>query len=118
MGLNICLNLVYVLANLFTLALTMPALNILFETQTVDLKTSGGSGFNAVYAQFYGSLQTLISNDKAYGLLLIGATLIAAALIKNTARYFAMFYMVRMRNYTVRDLRQNIYRKVVKTWVD
>lgn len=113
MGLNICLNLVYVLANLFTLALTMPALNILFETQTVDLKTTGGSGFNAVYAQFYGWLQTLISNDKTYGLLLIGATLIAAALIKNTARYFAMFYMVRMRNYTVRDLRQNIYRKVV-----
>lgn len=113
MGLNVCLNLVYVLANLFTLALTMPALNILFETQTVDLKTTGSSGFNAVYAQFYGWLQTLISNDKAYGLLLIGVTLIAAALIKNTARYFAMFYMVRMRNYTVRDLRQNIYRKVV-----
>ncbi len=115
-ALNFLFNLLFIISGLFTIVLSMPALNLLFGRESSFGQSSGKGGFNfnSVYSGFLEWLKGEVQNDRLRGLMFICLMLVAAAIVKNISRYMAMYFMVIMRNYSIRDFRQKLYKKTLE----
>lgn len=114
-SLNILFNILGVLFSLVSFAAMIPVLNILFKLQKQVTKApelaftfeSLKENFYLLISQMisrYGEMQTL-----AYFCIII----IILFFLKNFFRYMAMFYLAPIRNGVIKDIRNELYLKVM-----
>ncbi len=115
--LNMLFNLIQILAGLFSLALVMPLLDFMFNNNKEAFKakaTEGTGDFNTMYNQFINWMTEFVDNDKQAALFWICIALLVATIIKNIARYLALYYLVILRNRIIRDIRKDLYNKILQ----
>ncbi len=114
--LNMLFNLIQILAGLFSLALVMPLLDFMFNNNqdAFKQKSVGDAGdFNSLYNNFIQWMTEFVNNDKQAALFWICVSLLVATIIKNIARYLALYYLVILRNRIIRDIRRDLYNKIL-----
>lgn len=114
--LNMLFNLVQILAGLFSLALVMPLLDFMFNNNKDAFKPKNVESvgdFNSLYNGFINWMTEFVNNDKKEALFWICVSLLVATIIKNIARYLALYYLVILRNKIIRDIRASLYDKII-----
>ncbi|MBQ7631546.1 MAG: ABC transporter ATP-binding protein [Paludibacteraceae bacterium] len=121
MGLNIFFNLLSTILSLFSFAAIIPVLRILFgltttEAEWIDLHAV--SGIQETLAAGRTNLYYLLNEQIAlhgagYVLFLLGLFLVVMTGLKCGAAWLANYYMVPIRTGVLRDLRQQLYDKVL-----
>lgn len=112
---NVLCNIAYVIFNLLSLLLFIPFLRLLFgeaqpQTEAPDFAWTtdwAEQYFNYMMGTF------VRENEKLDALLFICIAVLALFLMKNLFRYFAMFFLAAVRHGVVRDLRSDLFDKVV-----
>jgi subfamily B ATP-binding cassette protein MsbA len=115
LGLNIFFNLLTIVFSLFSFALLIPFLNLLFGIE--DLVTerpefSLGTRALLDYLNYFIS-DIIVSQGKVAALATICVVILTAFFFRNVARYMAMFYMAGLRVKSVRDIRNDLYKKLL-----
>ena len=121
MALNILFNLLSTILSLFSFAAIIPVLRILFGLTSVDVQwteMSTISGLQETIAAMRGNMYFLLNEQIAlhgasYVLLLLGLFLVVMTGLKCGAAWLANYYMVPIRTGVLRDLRQQLYDKVL-----
>ena len=75
-----------------------------------ELKLSMGSLIENFY---YYLTSTIVEEGKEHTLVLICVLVVILFFLKNTFKYFAMFFLSPLRNHVVKDLRQNLFNKTL-----
>jgi subfamily B ATP-binding cassette protein MsbA len=114
-ALNMLFNLIQIVAGLFSLALLMPLLDFMFNNNkdAFRQKSTGGSDFNSLYSDFIQWMTEFVQDNKREALFLICVSLVIATVIKNIARYMALYYLVILRNRVIQDIRKRVYDKIL-----
>lgn len=113
--LNVLFNLLTIVFSLFSFALLVPFLNLLFGTDAL-VTTRPEWSFSS--EALLGNMNYLISSiivekGQVQALVFICGVIIIAFFLRNVARYFAMFFMANVRIGAVNDIRNAIYRKIL-----
>ena len=113
--LNTFFNILTIVFSLFSLALLIPFLNLLFGinkliTVRPALYFSTHSMLN--YLNYYIS-QIIIHHGKIQALVFICIIILVSFFFKNIGRYFAMFFMTTARSGAIRGIRNDIYAKLL-----
>lgn len=114
-ALNILCNLLSTVFSLFSFALLIPILEILFKTNTEvyeympfawDMSVIKNNAYCWVshYVIDHGAMNTL---------MLLSILLVVLTFFKTSISYLASFFIIPMRSGVVRDLRNQMYRKIV-----
>ncbi len=116
-GLNFMFNILSTLFSLFSFALIIPILNILFKIENqvytympVTTDDLAGSLKNNAY---WWMQQFINENGGVATLGLLGAFMVVMTLLKTGTAYLASYYIIPLRSGVVRDLRQQLYDKIV-----
>ena len=121
--LNIVFNFVSVVFSLFSLAMVIPFLEILFGRQpavevyhSFNLNNIADIGlFEIVKNNFYYYVSQLIENhEKIYALVFVSGLVIVTSFLKTGFKYLAMYHLASIRNGVVRDMRNLLYGKSVE----
>ncbi|RDK86903.1 ABC transporter ATP-binding protein [Marinirhabdus gelatinilytica] len=116
--LNIFFNVLYALFSTLSFVALIPVLEIIFSKERTPVKEPVYEGFSNVkdYSQEYLNY-FIIENINKYGefkvLMYMVGIIILLFLLKNLSNYLAMFYSTFMRNGVLRDLRNDLYSKVI-----
>ena len=118
-GLNFVFNLLYVLLQLCSLLLIMPVLKFLFSKDAAIPKIDNkgiefGSWFSAQYHDFMVWFAGIVKGEPLKALAYLCIALVVVTVLKNVSRYVAMNFMVLIRNYSVRNMRKEIYDKCLQ----
>ena len=113
--LNAVFNLLSAVFDLFSVALIIPILNVLFKPgELVMTKPAFSFEFETLKTSFnYYISQKIIEHGPEAALVLICVILIAVITLKNICRFMAQYYMVPLRNYVIRDLRDSMFKHVL-----
>jgi subfamily B ATP-binding cassette protein MsbA len=118
-GLSVLFNLLSALLNIFSFAALIPILQILFKTgDTANVTTlmawgEGSLKDVAINNLYYYINQFITDMGSTTTLLLIGIFLIVTTLMKTTAYFLASACVVPIRTGVVRDMRNQLYNKIV-----
>ncbi len=112
---NVFTNILAAIFSLFSLAMLIPFLQLLFGTvPLVEVKPEFVLSTKGLTHYLNYSLSTLIrEHDKATALLFIIALVLAASLLKNLFTYLSLYYLAPIRVGVLQDMRNLLYRKVV-----
>lgn len=121
---NIVFNFISVVFSLFSLAMVIPFLGILFGTQPrVDemlpfsleyMRGEGIGAFEILKNNFYFYISQLIENrGEIYALIFVSGLVIVMSLLKTGFKYLAMYNLATIRNGVVKDMRNALYNKSV-----
>jgi subfamily B ATP-binding cassette protein MsbA len=113
--LTILFNLISTFFALFSIAMAIPFLGILFETQPL-VESAPPLSFDAdvIKENFYYVLsQVIVRHGEARALIIICMVVLGASLIKNASRYTANFFMAALRMNVSRDVRNRLYTKII-----
>lgn len=121
MALNILFNLVSTVLSLFSFAAIIPVLRILFglsANESVWREMSEVSGFQETLAALRGNMYVLLNNmivfhGAGYVLFWLGVFLVAMTGLKCLTAWLANYFMVPIRTGVLRDLRRQLYNKVL-----
>ena len=121
MVLNILFNLFSTVLSLFSFAAIIPVLRILFGLTAVDVQWTDihtVSGLQETLAALRSNLYSLLNDQIAlhgssYVLLMLGLFLVVMTGLKCGAAWLANYYMVPIRTGVLRDLRQQLYDKIL-----
>lgn len=113
--LNVLFNLLTIVFSLFSFALLVPFLNLLFGTDALVTERPP-MGLNA--DALLGNLNYLISSiiveqGKMQALAFICLVIISAFFLRNLARFFSSFYMANIRIGSVKDIRNALFSKML-----
>lgn len=115
--LNIIFNILAAVLTLFSFALIIPILEMLFglNTEHYNYTPWGSASIDKVVVNnFYYYVQTIIVNyGKSTALACIAGALVVMTALKTGAAYMAAYFMISLRTGVVRDLRAMIYNKMV-----
>ncbi len=117
--LNIFFNILSVFFNVFSLGMLIPVMDVLFKTDeqfTQILSTPPSTEISMVGMKdlfYYNLAEIIASQGKEQALIWICITLVGMTTAKNLFKYFAMFFLAKIRNNVVRDLRNSIYHKIL-----
>ncbi len=115
--LNVIFNILAAVLTLFSFALIIPILEMLFGLNTAhyDYTPWGSASIDKVVVNnFYYYVQTIIANyGKSTALACIAGALVVMTGLKTGAAYMAAYFMISLRTGVVRDLRAMIYNKMV-----
>lgn len=115
-SLNIFFNILAVIFSLASFAVFIPILNMLFQMQDIPDKAVAFDIFNfdsiAENFNFYAG-QLIKMHGPLDTLLYIAFIILGLYFLKNFFRYLAMFFLAPIRNGVVRDLRNDMYKKVL-----
>lgn len=115
LGLNILFNVLTIVFSLFSFALLIPFLNLLFGIEdllTTRPEFSLSTRTMLDYLNYYIS-DIIVSQGKIAALATICIVILSAFFFRNLARYMAMYYMAGLRVKSVRDIRNELYRKLL-----
>ena len=111
---SVVFNLLTVVFSLFSLTMIVPFLNVLFsQERNYDLKPWSGSvkvllnNFNYYLSDF------VVQHGQLEALSFISLLVVILFFLKNITRYLAMYYLVPIRNGVVRDIRRDVYSKIL-----
>ena len=118
---NLFFNILSTILSLFSFATIIPVLQILFGLSEMDVvymplsdATTMQEALNLLKNNLYYFLQTQIDTHGAeYVLLLLGVCLVLLTGLKCLTAWLANYFMVPIRTGVLRDLRAQLYRKVV-----
>ena len=125
--LNIVFNILSAILNLFSFALIIPILNLLFKTDdkiyTFQPWTWALGSWDAwkgaieiIKNNFFASISQIIETEGgSFTLIVLGIFLVVMTLLKTLAMYMASYTMIPIRTGVVRDIRNQINRKI--TWL-
>jgi subfamily B ATP-binding cassette protein MsbA len=113
--LNVVSNVLAAIFSLFSLAMLIPFLQLLFGTvPLVEVKPEfvmSAKGL-AQYLNYY--LSEIIKNhDRASALLFVIVLVLIASFLKNLFTYLSLYYLAPIRTGVLQDMRNQLYRKVV-----
>ncbi len=124
--LNVIFNVLSAFLNLFSFALIVPILNILFETNK-QIYTYTEWNFELTNWDWWKELPTLIKDNffwyisnmidthsGSFALIMLGVFLIVMTFLKVASMYMAFFTMIPIRTGVVRDVRNQINRKITQ----
>jgi ABC-type multidrug transport system fused ATPase/permease subunit len=115
--LNVLFNLLTAFLTLFSFALIIPILEMLFglNTQTYSYMEMGSGKIDAVLTNnFYYYVQCIIERyGQSTALACIAAALVVMTAFKTGCAYLSAFFMIPIRTGVVRDIRNQIYSKIV-----
>ena len=116
-ALNVLFNLLTAFLTLFSFALIIPILEMLFglNTQTYSYMEWGSGKIDAVLTNnFYYYVQCIIERyGQSTALACIAAALVVMTAFKTGCAYLSAFFMIPIRTGVVRDIRNQIYSKIV-----
>lgn len=114
--LNLVFNLVTIFFSLFSFALVVPFLNLLFQTDAIEAvakpEFSLTSDYLLDYLNYFMS-NLIIEEGHTYALVFICLVLLVAFFFRNFGRFFACFFMANVRVGAVHDLRRDVYNKIL-----
>ena len=121
MGLNILFNLLSTILSLFSFAAIIPVLRILFGLTAVDVQWTDlhtVSGLQQTLAALRSNLYYILNDQivlhgPGYVLLMLGLFLVVMTGFKCAAAWLANYFMVPIRTGVLRDLRQQLYDKIL-----
>jgi len=121
MALNILFNLLSTVLSLFSFAAIIPVLRILFGLSTAEVTRvdwTAAHGLQETIAALRTNMYCLLNEQIAlhgagYVLLLLGLFLVVMTGLKCLTAWLANYYMVPIRTGVLRDLRQQLYEKVL-----
>lgn len=117
LALNILFNVLAAVLTLFSFAIIIPILKMLFQLDTTVytyMHMGDGSVQDVLINNFYYYTQEAIGRFGASGTLaLLAAVLIIMTFLKVAATYMASYVIIPMRMGIVRDIRNTMYRKIV-----
>ena len=114
--LNFLFNLLSALFTVFSMALMSPILEILFElSEDVNQLLPWAANFDVIKNNLYYYV-TLIKNENGIGmtLLLVGLFVVIATFLKVGFAYLGAYEAVFIRNGVVKDMREQIYAKILR----
>ena len=126
MVLNILFNILSALLNLFSFALIIPILNILFEMDQAVYQYMDWSfqpftwetlqTLPAIWKNnfFWFVTQLIEKQGGSFTLIILGLFLVVSTFLKVSAMYMAFFTMIPIRTGVVRDIRNQINRKITE----
>ena len=116
-AISVIFNIFSTFFGLFSLMMAMPFLGILFGTSpiievkpehlTFDLNSA------EQYFNYYVS-HLILTHSKAYGLAFISGIVIIFSLLKNLFRYFSLYFLATVRNGVIRDIRNQLFAKLIE----
>ncbi len=116
--LNVVFNVLTVIFGLFSIAMLIPFLSLLFETDATEMTVAPALppfAFSIDYLVGLGRhhfINYIIQHGKFATLSLVCVVIIIVFLLKNLFRYLAQFVMAPIRNGVVVDIRNRVYNKV------
>lgn len=114
--LNLCFNLITIFFSLFSFALLVPLLNLLFQTEAIEVVAKPEFALTSDYLMSYlnYAMSTIIvENGHRYALIFICIVLLVAFFFRNLGRFFAYYTMAKVRIGTNKDLRNDLYNKIL-----
>ena len=114
--LNLFFNLVTIFFSLFSFALLVPLLNLLFKTEVVEAVAKPTFSLTSDYLMSYLNYvmsNIIVENGQRYALVFICLVLLTAFLFRNVGRFFAYYTMAKVRVGTIKDLRKDLYSKIL-----
>lgn len=120
--LNILFNILSVFFSLVSFAFFIPVLDILFNKTNIINEPPAPVRFSDIFSldkdlitdNFYYFISRLIKeNGELNTLVYISIAIVALFFLKNLFRYLAMYFIAVVRNGVVRDIRNDIYHKVL-----
>ena len=122
-ALNALFNILFVVFSLFSLTMIAPFLDLLFLKSEADYAQRMAQGFPQLHLtigslidNFYYYLTEMIVDPlrgKIYALVFICVLVVIMFFFKNLCRYLALYFLAPVRNKVVRDIRNEIYSKVL-----
>lgn len=114
-SLNIFFNILQILFSLVSLAMVVPFLGLLFGTTAlVTVKPEPTTSVSSIINTFYYYISTIIiEQGKVEALIFICILVVIIFFLKNLFRYMAMFFLANVRNGAVKDMRNEIYSKIL-----
>lgn len=116
-ALSVLFNLLTAFLTVFSFAFIMPILKMLFgiDNTVYHYMELGQAGFKeVVFNNFYYYVQVAIEDHGAsVALALLSLALVAMTALKTGAGYLGMYFMIPLRNGVVRDVRNQMYRKIL-----
>jgi subfamily B ATP-binding cassette protein MsbA len=114
-SLNVLFGVLSVIFSLFSLTMVIPFLQLLFDTtKLVYEKPVLAWNTDALVNYFnYVVSSVIIERGQVQALLFISLLVVALFFLKNLSRYLAMFFMAPLRNGVIKDIRNDIYRRIL-----
>ena len=117
--LNIFFNILYALFSTLSFLALIPVLQVIFSDQREVSKTPTYDGITNLTTYIQDSLNYhLVNSINTHGdfkvLMFMIGVIITIFLLKNLSNYMAMFYSTFLRNGVLRDLRNDLYSKVIQ----
>lgn len=114
--LNLVFNILYALFNLFSILTLIPFLQVLFNSVPVATeKPDGGVGVTQLLHLInYHFGAYVAEHGQMQGLLVVCFSITVIFILKNGCRYAALYYLAPLRNGVVRELRQNIFERMLQ----
>lgn len=112
---NIVFNMLAIVFSLFSFSMVAPFLNMLFNPKNLTtVKPEFALDTDTLLATLdYYISSIIIEHGQASALIFICILLVIAFFLRNITTYFAMFFMVGVRAGTIKDLRNDLYRKIM-----
>lgn len=115
-ALNILCNILSTIFSVFSFAIIIPILEILFKTSKVEYTYQPFSltDFQSIKNNAYCWVaQYIEQNGGVKTLMILGITLVVMTFFKTSIAYLASYFIIPLRTGIVRDLRKQIYAKIV-----
>ena len=118
LALNILFNVLAALLTLFSFALIIPILEMLFKvnaTHYVYMTMADGSFKEVVVNNFYYYTQeAVVLYGPSATLALLAVALVVMTALKTGATYLSLYYIIPLRSGIVRDIRNEVYDKITR----
>ena len=114
--LNLFFNLVAIFFSLFSFALVVPFLNLLFQTDAIEAVAKPEFQLSSDYLIDYLNYtmsNIIIDYGHSYALAYVCLFLMVAFLFRNVGRFCASYFMAKGRVGAIQDLRADIYNKIL-----
>ncbi len=116
-ALNIIFNILAAFLTLFSFAIIVPILEMLFEIKQVTysfMPWGSESAKDVIVNNFYYYTQEILSQHGAsFTLAMLAVALVFMTLLKTGATYLSSYFIIPLRSGVVRDLRNSVYDKIV-----
>jgi ABC-type multidrug transport system fused ATPase/permease subunit len=118
LALNILFNILAAFLTLFSFAIVIPILEMLFQVKEVSydyMTLADGSLKDVVVNNFYYYIQLALHDfGQSTTLALLAAALVVMTLLKTGVTYLSAYFIIPMRSGIVRDIRNFMYDKIVR----
>ena len=115
-SLNVLSNVLTAVFTVVSIPLLIPFLEVLFErTYTHPDPASFGLSAEQIRSYFYYRFSLLIQEQgREYALSIICISIVVTFFLKNLFRYLSLFFMAPVRNGVIRDIRSQIFNKLLE----